>query len=51
MVNPDLGERDLDTLGALRAYRKRGSRVYFGQNLIHRGLGILSVGDDVTPID
>lgn len=49
-VNPDLGERDLDTLGALRAYRKRGSRVFFGQNLIQRELGNLSVGDEVTLI-
>lgn len=49
-VNPDLGERDLDTLGALRAYRQRENRVYFGQNLIHDAAGELVAGEPVSPI-
>jgi uncharacterized protein YcbX len=48
-VNPDLGERDLDTLGALRTYRQRENRVYFGQNLIHDAAGELVAGDPVAP--
>ena len=49
-VNPDLGERDLDTLGALRTYRQRDNKVYFGQNLIHDAEGEIVAGDPVAPI-
>jgi hypothetical protein len=50
-INPDTAERDLDTLGELRLYRQKGSRVYFGQNLVHDGSGQLVVGDNVEVLD
>lgn len=50
-VDPQTGVRDLDTLGALRRYRQRGNRVYFGQNLIHDSPGELALGDDVVVIE
>ena len=49
-VNPDTGTRDLDTLGALAAYRKRDNKVFFGQNLIHDDTGEIHVGDAVSVV-
>jgi uncharacterized protein YcbX len=49
-VNPDTGERDLDTLGVLAAYRRRKNQVFFGQNLVHDGTGELRVGDPVSVV-
>lgn len=46
---------DLDTatagpepLRTLATYRRRDGHVWFGQNVIHRGAGSLSIGDQVT---
>lgn len=50
-VNPDTGARDLDTLGALAAYRRRDNKVVLGQNLIHAATGELRVGDAVSVIE
>jgi MOSC domain-containing protein len=41
------GERGKEPLRTLAMYRKRGSDVMFGQNLVHDGPGRLSVGDPV----
>jgi len=38
-------ERGPEPLRTLSTYRKRGSGVLFGQNLVHRALGRLQVGD------
>lgn len=50
-VNPRTAERDLDTLAALAAYRRRDNRVFFGQNLIHDGGGELAVGDSLRLLE
>jgi uncharacterized protein YcbX len=39
------GERGKEPLRTLATYRRRGSEVFFGQNLVHHGRGRLSVGD------
>lgn len=49
-VNQDTGEEGKEPIRTLSAYRKRDSKVYFGQNLVHEGLGILKVGDTVQAI-
>jgi uncharacterized protein YcbX len=41
------GERHHDVLEPLSRYRRRGKGVIFGQNLIHRGRGAVSVGAPV----
>ena len=50
-LNPQTAEADLDTLGALAAFRKRNNRVFFGQNLIHDGPGELAVGDSLSILE
>ena len=49
-VNQDTGEAGKEPMRTLRTYRARDSKVYFGQNVIHEGHGILKVGDVVQAI-
>lgn len=46
-IDPDKGETQKAVLSALAEWRKYNNKVYFGQNLIHDSLGILSLGDQV----
>ncbi|HJL19101.1 MAG TPA: MOSC N-terminal beta barrel domain-containing protein [Sandaracinaceae bacterium LLY-WYZ-13_1] len=46
-VDPDRGEPGRAVLAALARFRKSGSRVLFGQNLVHDGRGVLREGDPV----
>ena len=39
-----------EPLAALMTYRRQGNKVMFGQNVIHRGRGVLRVGARVEPI-
>ncbi len=48
-TNPDTGAREgQEPLRTLATYRRCGNKVYFGQNVVHRGRGLLRVGDAVT---
>ncbi len=44
-VDQDTAERGSEPLATLSTYRKKNNKVLFGQNLIHRGSGIINVGD------
>lgn len=44
-VDPDTAVRGKEPLRTLNEYRKAGSKVMFGQNLTHDGVGELRVGD------
>ncbi|MCX6134545.1 MAG: MOSC domain-containing protein [Ignavibacteriales bacterium] len=44
-VDQDTGEAGKEPIRTLSTYRTRDSKVYFGQNLIHEGRGIVNVGD------
>lgn len=46
-VDQATGVRGKEPLRTLATYRARNGKVYFGQNVIHRGLGTLRVGDMV----
>jgi hypothetical protein len=41
---------DQEPLRTLATYRRRDNKVYFGQNLIHRGTGLLKIGDPLEII-
>jgi uncharacterized protein len=43
-TDQETGERGKEPLRTLATYRKHGSKVFFGQNLVHSGVGRLSVG-------
>lgn len=45
------GERGVEPLRTLMTYRRRDNRVYFGQNLLHDGVGELRVGMPVEVLE
>lgn len=47
-VDPETGEGGKEPLRTLAKYRAEDSKVWFGMNLIHDGLGVLRVGDPVV---
>ena len=50
-VDVSTGKAGKEPLRTLSTYRKQGSKVLFGQNAVHRGPGMLSVGDVVELLD
>ncbi len=52
-IDIQTGTRAADTepLRTLASYRRREGKVYFGQNLVHRGRGKISVGDNVEILE
>jgi uncharacterized protein YcbX len=47
-IDPLSAERQPIISKTLARTRRRGDAVYFGQNLIHRGIGTIKVGDEVV---
>lgn len=50
-VDPDTGDRGKEPLRTLARFRRRGSEVMFGQNLVHEGRGRLEVGMTVEVLE
>lgn len=50
-VDPLTGKTSREPLRTLARTRTRDGKVYFGQNAIHRGVGVLSVGDVVEVLE
>jgi uncharacterized protein YcbX len=50
-VDPETGTRGKEPLRTLATYREVGGNVMFGQNLVHEGRGVVSVGDSVVVED
>ena len=46
-INQDNGVIAKEPLKTLALYRKKNNKVYFGQNLLHQGEGIVQVGDQI----
>lgn len=47
-VNPVTTEKEQAVIDALNRYRRRGTATYFGQNVLHSGVGQLHVGQSIT---
>lgn len=50
-VDPSTGERGTEPLRTLASYRRSGSNVYFGVDVLHDGSGVVCVGDSVRQTD
>jgi uncharacterized protein YcbX len=50
-IDQATGERGPEPLRTLAAFRRKGNKVLFGQNLVHRGQGPLAVGDGVEVLE
>ncbi len=49
-IDQATGERSVEPLRTLATYRRVGTKVYFGQNIIHRTAGTLTVGEPVEVV-
>ncbi len=47
-INQDTGEKGVEPLKTLAAYRSRNNKIYFGQNVISLSAHTVSVGDLIT---
>ena len=46
-INQDNGVIAKEPLKTLTLYRRKNNKIYFGQNLLHHGEGIVQVGDEI----
>ena len=49
-INQTTGEKSKEPLRTLSTYRLRNNKIYFGQNLLHKGEGNISIGDVIDVI-
>jgi uncharacterized protein len=47
-INQDTSARSKEPLRTLASYRQVNNKVYFGQNLLHKGTGEIGIGDLIT---
>lgn len=46
-INQDEATKGKEPLKTLASYRMKGNKIYFGQNLLHMGEGVITVGDAI----
>jgi hypothetical protein len=49
-INPDTAAKGKEPLRTLATYRMENNKIYFGQNLLHKGNGMIQVGDAIQVI-
>ncbi|TKK70388.1 MOSC domain-containing protein [Ilyomonas limi] len=49
-INPDTATKGKEPLRTLATYRMENNKIYFGQNLLHKGEGWIQVGDAIEVI-
>lgn len=49
-IDPNTGVKQPEVVRTLAAYRRRNGKVYFGQNLLHRAKGQISINDPVEVV-
>ena len=50
-IDPETAQRSAEPLRTLMGYRRRGNKVYFGQNVLHDGVGELREGAPVEVLE
>ena len=50
-INPITAQKEPEVFAMLKAYRTKGSEVYFGQNLLPQNMGIIKIGDQVEVLE
>lgn len=50
-IDQDTAARGQEPIRTLATYRRAGTDVYFGQNLIHRGVGELAIGAELSVLE
>lgn len=49
-INQETAQRVKEPLKALNSYRRKNNKVWMGQNLIHEGSGVLTLGDMIEVV-
>ena len=49
-INQNSGAKGKEPLKTLASYRAKNNKIYFGQNLVHKGDGVIAVGDQLHAI-
>jgi uncharacterized protein YcbX len=49
-IDPDTAIKGKEPLRTLATYRMKNNKIYFGQNLLHKGEGKIEVGDNIEVI-
>ncbi len=49
-IDQDSGAKGKEPLKTLASYRAKNNKIYFGQNLVHIGDGVIAVGDQIHTI-
>lgn len=49
-INQDTLARSKEPLKTLATYRMGNNKIYFGQNLLHKGEGVINVGDTIEVV-
>ncbi|MES2429417.1 MAG: MOSC N-terminal beta barrel domain-containing protein [Bacteroidota bacterium] len=49
-IDQETAEKNKEPLKTLATYRKKNSKIYFGQNVIHGGIGTITIGDTIKVI-
>lgn len=50
-VDQQNAKKGKEPLKTLAKYRLRNNKIYFGQNLVHTGIGMLNIGDELTVLE
>lgn len=50
-IDQDTIKKGKEPLRTLSKYRMKNNKIYFGQNLLHHGEGIVNVGDELKPVE
>jgi uncharacterized protein YcbX len=49
-INQETAEQSKEPTRTLATYRAKNNKIYFGQNLLHKGQGRINVGDSITQV-
>jgi hypothetical protein len=49
-IDQNTGVKRKEPLKTLASYRAKNNKIYFGQNLVHKGDGVIAVGDQLHAI-
>lgn len=47
-INQDDASKGKEPLKTLSGYRSKNKKIYFGQNVVHKGTGIIAIGDELS---
>jgi len=46
-INQEDASKGKEPLKTLAGYRSKNKKIYFGQNVVHTGVGVITVGDEL----